>query len=310
MIDLNDLKIILSGLDNAGKTSILTALDKKYDFQKKTRKLKPTVRVKYHQIKFLGKNLHFWDMGGQEKYRELYESRLDVYLDKASLFIYIIDIQDSARYESSIEYLTKLLSYIEENELDIPLIVAFHKFDPELKDDNMINKNVHELSDKIIKLKQLKMLFLQTSIYDIYSIMHLVSSALSIFNVNHLKLKELSKNYLKDLSGKSIIIFDQNGFIISEYYTDSLDHSVYLELLNSNIEQIILLKKIQEKQYKYDYGFTQINSHSVAYLHKIKFENEIFYVSILIDEIRKEKLQNKISDFLNELNVVLKPILT
>ena len=36
-IDLNDLKIILSGLDNAGKTSILTALDKKYDFQKKNR---------------------------------------------------------------------------------------------------------------------------------------------------------------------------------------------------------------------------------------------------------------------------------
>ena len=310
MINLNDLKVILSGLDNAGKTSILTALDKKYDFQKKILKLKPTVRVNYHQTKFLGKNIYFWDMGGQEKYRELYESKLDVYFDKASLFIYIIDIQDFARYESSIEYLTKLLSYIEENELDVPLIVAFHKFDPELRDDTAIIKNVQELSDKIIKLKQLKMLFLQTSIYDIYSILHLVSSALSIFNDNHLKLKELCENYLNDFGGKSIILFDQNGFIISEYYTESLDYNIYLELLNSITEQIILLKKIQEEQHKYDYGFTPINDHSIAYLHKIKFENEIFYVSVLIDEIRKEKLQNKISDFLNDLNVVLKPSLT
>jgi len=306
---LNDLKIILSGLDNAGKTSILTALEKKYDFQKKVKKLKPTVRVKYHQTKFLGNNIYFWDMGGQEKYRALYESKLDVYFDKAALFIYIIDIQDYARYESSIEYLTKLLYYIEENELDIPLIVAFHKFDPELKDDNAIIKNVQELSDKIIKLKQLKMLFL-TSIYDIYSIIHFISSALSIFNDNHLKLKELCKNYLKDFGGKSLILFDQNGFIISEFYTDSLDYNIYIELLNSTTEQIILLKKIQEKQFKYDYGFTPINDHSVAYLHKIKFENEIFYVSVLIDEIGKEKLQNKISDFLNDLNGVLKPSLT
>ena len=44
------LKIIVSGLDNAGKTSILTALDKKYDFHKDIVQLKPTIRVEYHKI--------------------------------------------------------------------------------------------------------------------------------------------------------------------------------------------------------------------------------------------------------------------
>ena len=249
-------------------------------------------------------------MGGQEKYRKLYEAKLDVYFDKASLFIYIIDIQDCDRYESSIVYLTTLLSYIEENKLDVPLIVAFHKFDPEFKDDPEITKNVRKLSDKILNLKQLKMLFLQTSVYNIYSIIHLFSSALSIFNDNHLKLKDLCKNYLDDFNGKSLILFDQNGFIISEYYTDSLDHNIYLELLNSTTEHIILLKKIQEDQAKFNYNFTPISDHSVAYLHKIKFENEIYYVSVLIDEVKKEKLQNQISDFLNELNGVLNPSLT
>ena len=69
-----DVKIIISGLDNAGKTSILTALDKKYDFQKEIAELKPTIRIEYHQTMFLGNNVNIWDMGGQEQYRELYES--------------------------------------------------------------------------------------------------------------------------------------------------------------------------------------------------------------------------------------------
>ena len=55
MISLeNAIKIIISGLDNAGKTSILTALDKKFDFEKEIMQLKPTVKVEYSASNFLG----------------------------------------------------------------------------------------------------------------------------------------------------------------------------------------------------------------------------------------------------------------
>jgi len=47
------IKIIIAGLDNAGKTSILTALDKKYDFNKDIISLTPTIRVEYHAMMFL-----------------------------------------------------------------------------------------------------------------------------------------------------------------------------------------------------------------------------------------------------------------
>ena len=50
----NAIKIIVSGLDFAGKTSILTALDKKYNFQKEILELKPTIKVDYHKTVFLG----------------------------------------------------------------------------------------------------------------------------------------------------------------------------------------------------------------------------------------------------------------
>jgi len=67
------VKIIVSGLDNAGKTSILTALDKKYDFQKDIISLTPTIRVEYHTTYFLNQKVIFWDCGGQTQYRELYK---------------------------------------------------------------------------------------------------------------------------------------------------------------------------------------------------------------------------------------------
>jgi len=62
------LKIVLSGLDYAGKTSILTALDKKFDFEKYIAQLKPTIKVEYNKRNFLGYTIYIWDMGGQERY--------------------------------------------------------------------------------------------------------------------------------------------------------------------------------------------------------------------------------------------------
>ena len=310
MINLKDLKIIISGLDNAGKTSILTALDKRYDFQKEIIQLVPTVKVKYHRSKFLGKGVYIWDMGGQEKYRKYYETKQEVYFDSIDLFIYVIDIQDDVRYEASLAYLNKILQIFENNNMKVPLIVAFHKVDPELRDDEETIKNVNTLTEKIFKLKQLKMLFLQTSIYDIYSIVHLVSSALSIFNEKHLELKELFQNHLKEINGKSLILFDQNGIIISEFYTNSLEIDSYLELLNSITDHIILLKKIQDENYEYDDKFTPINDNLISYLHQMKFNNELLYISVLVEESAKKTLEDKFSFFLNDLNMVLEPLLS
>ncbi len=105
------LKVVISGLDNAGKTSILTALDKKYDFQKDIVQLKPTIRVEYHKMNFLKNNTIFWDMGGQEQYRSLYQRRQDVYFAGTDLLVYVIDAQDEDRFEASLDYLDIILQY-------------------------------------------------------------------------------------------------------------------------------------------------------------------------------------------------------
>ncbi len=73
------IKVIISGLDNAGKTSILTALEKRYSFHEDIISLTPTIRVEYQATEFLKNRVVFWDMGGQEQYRKLYLEKQDIY---------------------------------------------------------------------------------------------------------------------------------------------------------------------------------------------------------------------------------------
>ena len=117
------IKIIISGLDNAGKTSILTALDKRYNFEQEIEELQPTKKIEYHQTQFLNKSIAFWDMGGQERYRKLYIADPDFYFANTNLLLYIIDIQDRSRFKLTLEYLNVILEYFEKNNIEVILPV-------------------------------------------------------------------------------------------------------------------------------------------------------------------------------------------
>jgi small GTP-binding protein len=306
------LKIIISGLDNAGKTSILTALDKKYDFHKDIVQLKPTIRVEYHKMNFLRNNTIFWDMGGQEQYREIYVNYQDVYFDATDLLIYVIDIQDNDRFESSLEYLDSILTFFTENEMDVPLIITFHKYDPALRGDSEIIQRTETLRDKILdKYPKFKILFQQTSIYDIISIVQLVSYGLSVFDEKFFELSELLEKYLQIFESQALIVFDRNGIIISEFYND-IDADIYVELLESIKEHLYLLKRMDEEKdsCEYDHDFTSIEQVLFSYLHRLKIGNEVFFVSVVSKEKEKDEFLNKFPEFLEDLSQILGEMLS
>jgi len=299
------LKIIVSGLDNAGKTSILTALDKKYDFHKDIVQLKPTIRVEYHKMNFLKNNTIFWDMGGQEQYREIYKQYEDVYFDATDLLIYVIDIQDSERFKNSLEYLDAILQFFAKNEMNIPIIITFHKFDPDLRYDEKILENVENLRGEILeKYQSFNILFQQTSIYDIISIVQLVSYGLSVFDKKFFELSELLEKYLNEFKSQALIVFDRNGIIISEYYSE-IEPEVYIELLESIKEHLFLLKRMEEEKYTSDYNFSTIEGTLLSYLHRLNLEKESFFVSVVIKEKRKDDFLLKFPEFLEELSQIL-----
>ncbi|HDZ19040.1 MAG TPA: hypothetical protein ENH75_12145 [archaeon] len=300
------LKIIVSGLDNAGKTSILTALDKKYDFQRDIVQLKPTIRVEYHKMNFLKNQSIFWDMGGQEAYREIYKQYEDVYFDATDLLIYVIDIQDSERFENSLEYLDAILQFFTKNDMYIPIIITFHKFDPDLRYDEKILENGEKLREEISgKYQMFNILFQQTSIYDIISIVQLVSYGLSVFDKKFFELTELLEKYLNLFKSQALIVFDRNGIIVSEFYSD-IEPEVYVELLESIKEHLFLLKRLEEEKFTSDYNFSTIEGTLLSYLHRLNLDKESFFVSAVIKEKRKDEFLIKFPEFIEELSKILR----
>ena len=301
----NFIKIIVSGLDNAGKTSILTALDKKYDFEKDIIQLKPTIRVEYHKMNFLRKNTIYWDMGGQELYRDLYMQYQDVYFDATDLLIYVIDIQDSERFEKSLEYLNDILQFFIVHEMYVPVIITFHKFDPDLRYDEKIMENIERLRNELIdKYPAFNILFQQTSIYDIISIIQLISYGLSVFDQKFFELSELLEEYLTEFKSQALILFDHNGIIISEFYSD-IEPDDYIKLLDSIKEHLFLLKRMDEEKLTTDYNFSSIEGKLLSYLHRFSLKKESFFVSVVIEEEAKEGFLGKFPEFLEGLVEIL-----
>ncbi len=303
------LKIVVSGLDNAGKTSILTALDKKYDFEKDIVQLKPTIRIEYHKMNFLRSNTVIWDMGGQETYREIYVNYQDVYFDSTDLLIYVIDIQDPDRFNNSLEYLNAILSFFEKSEMNVPIIITFHKYDPELKANEEILLNIEKLREKILnKYPNFNILFQQSSIYDIISIVQLVSYGLSVFDKKFFQLSELLEYYLDIFKCQALIIFDRNGIIISEYYSD-INPEVYVELLESIKEHLFLLKRMDEEKYEGNFDFTSTEGPLFSYLLRKKINNDMFFVSAVLKEQDKENFFESFPEFLESVTQILKELI-
>jgi len=303
-------KVIISGLDNAGKTSILTALNKKYDFEEEIQELKPTIKVQYSRTIFLGMLISFWDMGGQEVYRNLYVSHKDLYFGETDLLIYVIDIQDREKFQTSLDYLDNILSYFQEENPSVHVIVTFHKYDPIVRDYEEINEDVNELTN-IIKEKytSFKIVFQQTSIYDIVSIVHLISYGLSMFNDKFLELSLVIEKFLVEFDCVSLVLFDERGIIVSEFYNNQVEAESHVKLLEAIKEHLFILKRIEEESYSDYYNYLNEKNPHVSYLHQFQCKGQKFYLSIIFEEDLKFKILDHIPDLIKNSSEILNDLI-
>ncbi len=192
----------------------------------------------------------------------------------------------------------------------VPLIISFHKFDPEFMGNKQMIERIEGLRERILKLyPSFKILFQQTSIYDIISIVQLISYGLSVFDEKFFDLSELLEKYLKEFDSESLILFEKNGIIISEYYSDTIEPKIYIELIESIKEHLFLLKRMQEESYETDYAFSSIGNELLSYLHRIVLEGESLFVSVVLKEKLKELLLEKFSEFKLELIELIEPLI-
>ncbi|MHA1729473.1 MAG: ADP-ribosylation factor-like protein [Promethearchaeota archaeon] len=284
-------KISFLGLDNAGKTSIMIALDRKYNFQEEIDELKPTIRIERSSFKFLDISIHKHDFGGQEKFRDEYLKDKDKYLSSTDLVFYVIDVQDNERFEKSLEYFEQIAEYFREVGDKVTILVMLHKLDPKLRHNRSIIRGIKNLKKRLNGwLPYHDIYYFQSSIYDIYSLIDAFS-----FGMAHIfPKKELIDNYLESLGKKydtiALLLFSEDGVPMSEYYRRFLNQE---EKENIKKQFLNLQRRIMESS-KNTYEFSDwislktrvsgvILSFSVGYLK--------FYVLFIIKETENEEEQ-------------------
>ncbi|MHA1727776.1 MAG: ADP-ribosylation factor-like protein [Promethearchaeota archaeon] len=143
-----ETKVICVGLDNAGKTAILTGLGGKLGISK-LGDLKPTKKVERRRVSTSDLDLYIWDFGGQQEYRRNYLEKPEMYFIGTDLLIYVVDMQDPERYNESFDYLIEILDVIRLLG-ESPYLLAFmHKADPDILDDAEFQLNVEYVADKL-----------------------------------------------------------------------------------------------------------------------------------------------------------------
>jgi len=230
----NEYKIVIAGLDNAGKTSSLIALRQKYNFHEKVKNLKPTIKVDYSSFKFLDNTFFFWDMGGQEKYREIYVKD-PVYFSETDYLYFIIDIQDELKFEEASNYLHTILDIYRGLDYSNEVIICFDKYDPKYKNDKDFIDRAEMLKTLIIKQNNdMKFKFFNMSYFDIASISKAFSYSLNKF-LSLEKLNDKMEQLVENFSCNYAILYTDTGLIISDYYKEVMDSREFNEIISGNI---------------------------------------------------------------------------
>jgi len=118
LLGKKDVRMLMVGLDAAGKTTILYQLK-----MNETVKTIPTIGFNVETLDYKGLNFTVWDVGGQDKIRVLWKH----YYQNTDGLIFVVDSNDRERVDDAAEELKKMLS--EEELKDSIVLVMANKQD-------------------------------------------------------------------------------------------------------------------------------------------------------------------------------------
>jgi small GTP-binding protein len=290
-------KIILVGLDNAGKTTAVTALSEKYSA---IRQLLPTRGLARQSISIFGYEISAFDMGGQKDYREGYFSKAEMYFTATDLIIFCLDIQDSTRYQEALDYYKKILDTLEELKFYPPILIVFTKTDPDMAADVALNKNRIDLIERIEKINpNFDVGYANSSIYDRNSIESVFSMALKRISLSNRVIDEFLKHFLEDIEAQAAAVLSSTGLIFGSYGKTKKEE----DLLTNTAAylQNLYYFHVGEGMPREDYYMMQYPHSRQNFIAEFIIETEsgMVYLWILTDDVRKEA--ENITKFKQEL---------
>ncbi len=165
---IKQVKILIMGLDNSGKSSIVSCLRGIKNISA-FNSPKPTRGRIVENFEALNSNYAVWDLGGQRAFRDAYFQDIDSILKGTSKIIYTIDIQDVNRYDEALEYMRRIINLIDMQK-NIDFSIFLHKFDPDLVFTEELNEEVIKNLIKKIKVGNPPTFYYFLHITSIYAI--------------------------------------------------------------------------------------------------------------------------------------------
>lgn len=236
-------KILFTGLDGAGKTSIILALQREFS---KIAVIEPTRGAQRRSFKLLGREISEWDLGGQKSYLISYLKNPSKYFDETEIAIYVIDVLDPPRTIESLSYLYDVIDKFRELKIEPPINIFFHKCDPKI-----IHSIEKEIQSQILKLQKEiqetvsypRIQFFTTSIHNPYTIMNAMSTILLDLYPKSELLQKTIEEFARKLDCEGLIIIDKNSIILGSCFKDEDSKKV----LSGTIAYFLTLNDVFEE---------------------------------------------------------------
>ena len=221
-------KLLMIGLDNSGKTSILAVLQDKFSIIKA---LLPTRGVKREKLDFFGFPLISWDLGGQVQYREkLYFNRPELFFTEVDLVLYVIDTQDPDRFSESANYFRQVLKALEDLNEQPPVLVVLSKSDVDYRSTMDWQNNVTAVKNKFNQIisehENFNIDYSDTTIYQKETILQMFSVALKKVSESSEIIENILEDFTTSIEGKATSLISMDGLIFGSFTSSDVDEAL------------------------------------------------------------------------------------
>ena len=218
-------KILLTGLDNGGKTSILAVLQDKFSIIKS---LLPTRGVKREKLDFFGFPIVSWDLGGQVQYREkLYFNRPELFFTEADIMLYVVDSQDPDRFPESANFFREVLRTLTELKETPAILIVLSKSDQDIRKTLQWQQNVTTVKNKFNNITeefdQFNIDFCDTTVFQRETIMQMFSIALKKVSDTSEIIENILEDFTLQVEGKAASLVSMDGLIFGSFTNTDTD---------------------------------------------------------------------------------------
>ena len=296
-------KLLLIGLDNGGKTSILAVLQDKFSIIKD---LLPTRGVSREKLDFFGYPIISWDLGGQVQYREkLYFNKPELFFGEADLILYVIDIQDTTRFEEAASYFRLVLDVLLELKEYPPILLILNKSDQDVRRTLTWQKSVDAIKSKfdliLSKHEKLKAEYCDTTIFQKETIMQMFSNALMKVSETSEIVENILEDFANQIEGRALSLVSMDGLIFGSFFKTKTDEmlvnnsALLLQTLSNFHNSLGLLR---EKAISLELPLNNLTIRGEKLFEYSELEIPV-YLWLLSD--KPEKLEEKLDFFKEQL---------